>query len=74
MIDARFMQGIASPCVVHHPTRNMACSVHRDDFTAAGPKPELDSCEATLKKSYELTVGGRFGPGPTDDTETIVFG
>ena len=74
MVEAGFIQGIASPCVFHHPTRNIACSVHGDDFTAAGPKPELDWFEATLKKSYELTVGGRLGPGPLDDKETIVLG
>ena len=48
--------------------------MHGDDFTAAGPKPELDWFEAVLKKSYELTVGGQLGPGPTADKETIVFG
>ena len=74
MIDAGFIQGVASPCVFHHPTRHIACSVHGDDFTAAGPKPELDWFEATSNKSYELTVGGQLGPGPTDDKETIVFG
>ena len=58
----------------HHPTRNIACSVHGDDFTAAGPKPELDWFEATLRESYELTVGGRLGPGPKDDKEAIVLG
>ena len=74
MIDAGFIQGIASPCVFYHQNRNIACSVHGDDFTAAGPKPELDWFEATLKKSNELTVGGCLGPGPTDDKETIVLG
>ena len=73
MIDAGFIQGIASPCVFHHPARNIVCSVHGDDFTAAGPKPELDWFEATMKKPYELTAGGRFGPGPIDDKETIVL-
>ena len=58
MIEAGFVQGVASPCVFHHPTRNITCSVHGDDFTAAGPKLELDRFEATLKKSYELTVRG----------------
>ena len=48
--------------------------MHGDDFTAAGPKPELDWFEATFKKSYELSVGGRLGPGPTDGKETIVLG
>ena len=51
-----------------------ACAVHCDDFTASGPKPELDWFEATLKKSYELTVGSRLGHGRTDDKETIVLG
>ena len=74
MIEAGFIQGVASPCVFHHPTRNIACSLHGDDFTAAGPKPELDWFEATLKKSYQLTLGGRLGPGPADDKETIVLG
>ena len=74
MIDAGFIQGMASPCVFHHPARNIVCSVHGDDFTAAGSKPELDWFEATLKESYELTVGGRLGPGPKDDKEAIVLG
>ena len=74
MTDAGFIQGMASPRVFHHPTRNIVCSVHGDDFTAAGSKPELDWFEATLKESYELTVGGRLGPGPKDDKETIVLG
>ena len=30
--------------------------------------------EASLKTSYELTVGGHLGPWPTDDTEPIVLG
>ena len=59
---------------VPHPTRNIACSVHGDDFTAAGPKPELNWFEAILKESYELTAGGRLGPGPKDDKEAIVLG
>ena len=50
MINAGFIQGMASPCVFHHPTRNIVCSVHGDDFTAAGPKPELDWFEAILKE------------------------
>ena len=49
MINAGFIQGMASPCVFHHPTRNIVCSVYGDDFTAAGPKPELDWFEATSR-------------------------
>ena len=57
----------------YHLRRNIACSGHGDDFAAAGPKPELDWFEATLKKSYELTLRSRLGPRPTDDKETIVL-
>ena len=70
MVEAGFIQGIASPCVFHHPTRSIVCAVHGDVFTAAGPKPDLAWFEATLKKSYELTVGGRLKLGPNDDKET----
>ena len=59
------MQGLALPCVLHHPERGIAVSVHGDDFTAVGPKPELDRFEKTLRQHYELAVGQRLGPGPT---------
>ena len=74
MAATGFIQGVASPWVFHHPARNVACSVYGDVFTAAGPKPEIDWFEATLKKSNELTVGGRLGLGSTDDKENIVLG
>ena len=73
MVEAGFVQGLASPCVFHHPTRGVAVSVHGDDFTAAGPKPELDWFEGMLRSHYELTVGGRLGPGPNDDKEATVL-
>merc|ERR1712005_42236 len=28
-----FKRGIASPCVVYHPERNIRCVIHGDDFT-----------------------------------------
>ena len=37
-----FEQGEASPCVFVHKARNLATSVHGDDFTTVGPKVELD--------------------------------
>ena len=71
--DAGFVQGIASACVFHHPDRGIAVSVHGDDFTATGPKPQLEWFEATLRHHYELTVGGRLGPGVSDDKEARVL-
>ena len=42
LIDLEFEQGVASPCVCHHPKRSLVCSVHGDDFTTAVAKPDLD--------------------------------
>ena len=42
LIDLEFKQGVASPFVFHHPKRSPVCSVHGDDFTIAGAKPDLD--------------------------------
>ena len=53
-IEAGFVQGMASPCVFNHPGEGMAVSVHGDNFTAVGPKSELDR--------FEKTESGNLGP------------
>ena len=70
---AGFTQGEASPCVFTHRERAIAVSVHGEDFTAAGPTNQLDWFEGVLRGHYELTVGGKLGPGPSDDKEATVF-
>ena len=67
LVSFGFAQGVASPCVCTHAERSIIVSVHGDDFTAAGPKRELDWFERAMRRKYELTVGGRLGPGDTDD-------
>lgn len=71
--EAGFTQGAASPCVFAHSSRGITVSMHGDDFTACGPKCELDWFEETLRSHYELTVGGRLGPGKTDGREATVL-
>ena len=73
LCDAGITQGVASPCVFTQSERSIAVSVHGDDFTAAGPKSQLDWFEGMLGKHYELTVGGRLAPGPSDDKEATVL-
>ena len=73
LVDMGFTQGAASPCVFSHPDRGIMASVHGDDFTPAGPKRQLDWFERSMKERYELTVGGRLGPGPNDDKEATVL-
>ena len=38
----KFEQGVSSPCVPRHPTRDLVMSVHGNDFTTAGAKCGLD--------------------------------
>ena len=71
--DAGFVQGMASPCVFHHPQRKIAVSVHGDDFTATRTKKQPDWFEAKLREHYELTVEGRLGVGDKDDKEATVL-
>ena len=47
--------------------------MHGDDFTTAGPNNQLDWFEQSLAKVYEMTRGGRLGPGRDDDRETTVL-
>ena len=73
LIDLGFRQGVASPCVFRHEDRALVTSVHGDDFTTAGAKPDLSWFEPELEARYELRKGGRIGPGDEDDTEGRVL-
>ena len=68
-----FTQGRASPCLFYHRERGLVTSVHGDDFTTAGTKKQLDWFEKSLEAVYELTRGGRLGPGAKDDKEATVL-
>ena len=73
LVAEGFLQGKASACVFVHPVRKIAVSVHGDDFTVTGPKRQLDWFQQMMQGQYELTVGGRLGPGPSDDKEATVL-
>ena len=66
-------QGVACPCLFVDSKRQLAVSVHGDDFTTAGPKCEIDRFETLLEQKYELKKGGRLGPGPDDTKELTVL-
>ena len=68
-----FRQGLASPCLFKHGERSIALSVHGDDFTACGPKWQLDWFEEAMKQHYELTVQPRMGPAAEDGKEGVVL-
>ena len=68
-----FRQGVACPCLFVNSDRQLAVSVHGDDFTTAGPKCEIDWFEKVLEEKYELKKGGRLGPGPNDTKQLTVL-
>ena len=68
-----FEQEEASPCVFVHKPRNLATSVHGDDFTTVGPKGQLDWLETQLEGNYELHKCGSLGPGRDNATEMLVL-
>ncbi len=68
-----FRQGTSSPCVFRHKTRQIALSVHGDDFTSVGSKRDLDWFEECMTNHYELTIQPRIGPGANDAKEGVVL-
>ncbi len=63
--DMGFEQGQSSPCVFIHHEKDIAVSVHGDDFTPTGPKSSLGWYEEQLQLHYEVTIQPRIGPGTT---------
>ena len=70
LIRLGFKQGEACPNAFYHKGRGITTSVHGDDFTSSGSKPELDWLEGAIGEAYEITIGPRLGPGAKDAKET----
>ena len=73
LIELGFTQGTSSACVFRHAEKEIAVSVHGDDFTCSGARTQLQWFEQALREKYELTVGARLGPGEDDDKEGVVL-
>ena len=50
LVRLGFRQGNACPNQFFHQTRGVVFSAHGDDFTASGPKPQLDWFETSVAK------------------------
>ena len=66
-------QGTSSACVFRHGERQIMVSVHGDDFTCSGARPQLQWLEIEMRVKYEHTVGARLGPGKDDDHEGLIL-
>jgi len=73
LVSLGFTQGRSSPCLFHHAERGLYCSVHGDDFTTVGGRLQLEWFEGAMKDRYELTIGPRLGPGPSDAKEVSIL-
>ena len=73
LVRLGFVQGLSSTNVFFHEQRQIAASVHGDDFTACGPADSLDWYEQAVAAEYEISVGPRLGPAPEDDKQARVL-
>ena len=58
MKDLGFISGSSTPCVFHHPGRNLRVVVHGDDFTILGYAQELDWFRDRISKNTKSRSEG----------------
>ena len=56
-----FIRGKGCGVVFYHPTRDLSCVVHGDDFTFCGEDGDLDWIEGLMAKWFEIKVRARLG-------------
>jgi hypothetical protein len=66
MVSNGFIQGLGSPCLFYHPSRNIRTSVHGDDFTNLGSESQLLWLKERFLERYEIKDSGIMGPGVND--------
>ena len=70
---AGFEPGKASPCNFVHRTRDLALTVHGDDFTASGPIEDLVWLESVFRKRYDIKATV-LGPDTHQAQEVKILG
>ena len=73
LVAMGFQQGKSSPCCFYHPTWDLQCVVHGDDFTCLGTASSLDKWEAGMKEAFDVKLKGRLGTGPEDEKHMRVL-
>ena len=56
LLASGYIQGRASPCLFHHPGKNVSIMVHGDDFIAVGEAKDIADTEKVLKDKYRIKV------------------
>ena len=65
-----FVPGRCSPCNFHHPQRDIAMTVHGDDFTCSGSEQDLWWLEGQFKAKFEVKCEV-LGPRPGAQSQEI---
>ena len=67
MEEGGFKRGRASPCVFHHPERNIKGVIHGDDFTMLGYEKDLDWFRKHMEERFEIKLKASLGLEEKDD-------
>ena len=63
LLASGYVQGRASPCLFHHPEKQVSIMVHGDDFIAVGNPENIQHTEDILREKYNIKVE-HLGDGP----------
>ena len=56
LVAAGYMQGIASPCIVHRAEHDTTIMMHGDDFVRVGNPAELGRIRAALEDKHKFKI------------------
>ena len=73
MISLGFRRGKASPCCYYHPSRDLRCVVHGDDFVLAGLPRELGWAKRAVSDSFLTKEVGTLGDGAGEVPELRIL-
>ncbi len=69
-----FIRGVSCGVVFYHPTRDLSCVVHGDDFSFSGLEEDLIWIRDLMKTWFEIKVRALLGGDVSDDKEVVILG
>ena len=70
MKEQGFERGKASPCNFYHAAKELAITVHGDDFVIAGPLASIQWFQVKMQCKYEVKTDV-VGPAPEGCSEEL---
>ncbi len=69
-----FVKGDSCGVVFYHPTRDISCVVHGDDFAFCGLEEDLEWIHDKMKGWFEIKLRAILVPDLKDDKEVVILG